>query len=257
MKLNELSGLMRLSLLISFIYILIVSFFSLDDSDFNYKHFIGIGIIPILLGWGGWWTYKGFKQNKKTTSANQNIIANANDSNSLKAVENKLPKEFKKSEEKINFSSKEEYFKWKATKIKDGTTIKADTSKSTDSQDQKPNNLFPHEKAARLFRALGWIQIIGFIWMSVRIITEKSEASTVDYRIIIVILLFILCSWFVFFLANSLKAHKNWARITGIIYGGLFLVGFPIGTIIGGFILNYLIKLWEVYPIQTLHAPRR
>ena len=49
-----------------------------------------------------------------------------------------------------------------------------------------------------------------------------------------------------FFLGNAVKAHKNWARVIGIIYGILILFGFPLGTFIGAFILSYLIKGWEV-----------
>jgi hypothetical protein len=42
--------------------------------------------------------------------------------------------------------------------------------------------------------------------------------------------------------AWGLLARKNWGRWAAIILGGVQLVGFPIFTIIGGFIIYYLLR---------------
>lgn len=54
------------------------------------------------------------------------------------------------------------------------------------------------------------------------------------------------------FTSNGLLNHKKWARITTIILGILMLFGFPIGTIVGIFLIYGTTKGWpEKLPNTT------
>ena len=101
----------------------------------------------------------------------------------------------------------------------------------------------PYEQAGRLIRLTAWILILPIIGFDTAIIKHYAQNTT---GVAIVLVLTCLLLWFMFFLGNAVKAHKNWARVIGIIYGILVLFGFPLGTFIGAFILSYLIKGWEV-----------
>lgn len=103
----------------------------------------------------------------------------------------------------------------------------------------------PHEKAGRLIRLVGWISMIGFVGICVAImlpvIAQKEAPPASSYFL----LLYVLWPIALFTLGNGVKARKIWARNLGIAFGVLILLAFPIGTIIGAFILTYLIKDWQ------------
>ena len=44
---------------------------------------------------------------------------------------------------------------------------------------------------------------------------------------------------------TAIKEHKDWGRTVGVILGTIQLLGFPVGTIIGAYILWCLIKGWN------------
>ena len=110
----------------------------------------------------------------------------------------------------------------------------------------------PHEKAGRLIRAFGWIGIIWFIGICVAIALPVVAQKTAPPASAYLGLLFILWPLALFALGNAVKARKSWARNLGIAFGALILLVFPLGTIIGPFILFYLIKdgRWDVVPAQ-------
>lgn len=47
------------------------------------------------------------------------------------------------------------------------------------------------------------------------------------------------------FIANRLKGHHHWARYAASFLGTVSLIAFPVGTVMGLFILSYLYKGWE------------
>jgi protein-S-isoprenylcysteine O-methyltransferase Ste14 len=53
-------------------------------------------------------------------------------------------------------------------------------------------------------------------------------------------------SIFQMYLGKAIKAHKEWSRMVGIILAFLALFAFPIGTLIGGYILWCLIGGWSI-----------
>jgi hypothetical protein len=46
-------------------------------------------------------------------------------------------------------------------------------------------------------------------------------------------------------IANRLKSHHHWARYAASVIGTISLIAFPVGTVMGLFILSYLYKGWE------------
>jgi hypothetical protein len=47
-----------------------------------------------------------------------------------------------------------------------------------------------------------------------------------------------------FFVGNAVMRHEPWARVVGIIYGAIALLGFPLGTLVGGYVLWQLVFKW-------------
>ncbi len=57
--------------------------------------------------------------------------------------------------------------------------------------------------------------------------------------------LVIAFNYFLFALGKAIKEHKEWGRKVGIGYGAIQLLGFPLGTLLGAYILWCLIKGWD------------
>jgi cadmium resistance protein CadD (predicted permease) len=45
--------------------------------------------------------------------------------------------------------------------------------------------------------------------------------------------------------AHGLKQHQQWARYLGSFLGSISIIAFPVGTVMGLFILSYLHKGWH------------
>ena len=102
-------------------------------------------------------------------------------------------------------------------------------------------------KAGRIIRLFGWLQLLGFIGMAIAIIIpffagNRSLPDTLSL-IPMISIAFLLILFFK--IGTAIKEHQNWGRIAGIILAIIMLFGFPIGTIIGGYILWSLIKKWD------------
>lgn len=190
MKLNELSGWLRLSLLVSVAYLVIIFINSEDSGEFT-----SYGVLPVLLCWGAWWVYKGFKKHRKTTAADQNKISNTNsinevasiNSNSSKAAENKLLNESKQSVEQKKFSSKEEYFKWKENKTKE---LKNNIRNDNCYEDEDPQK-YKFIKPQR-FQKYGWgwfLLLAGFSTSRKNIFFYNGTLESLDFFLIIPVLI--------------------------------------------------------------------
>ncbi|MBA7496698.1 hypothetical protein ES702_07307 [subsurface metagenome] len=61
-KFNQLSGKMRLAVLISVVWFVLCFFGSLMERE--PAQGILLGVLPLLVAWGGWWVRLGFKKDK-------------------------------------------------------------------------------------------------------------------------------------------------------------------------------------------------
>jgi len=105
--------------------------------------------------------------------------------------------------------------------------------------------LKPYQKAGRIFRLLAWIQIIGFVAMFVAILIPAiSEGKSFFPAALIGLLVFLLPALYMS-VGKAIQERKDWGRTVGIILGALMLIGIPIGTLIGGYILYCLISGWD------------
>lgn len=110
-----------------------------------------------------------------------------------------------------------------------------------------------YEKAGRLIRLLAWLQVIMLVGIAAAIIIPAMSGTLQGGQHLEILLIFIplaLIPYFFLTLGKAIKEHKDWGRIVGIIYGILLLFGFPLGTLLGGYILWCLIKGWDDQPVK-------
>ena len=131
------------------------------------------------------------------------------------------------------------------------------------------NEMPPHVKAGRLIRLLGWIALLLSLGVPSLIFIDGwihrfkpptglytlYDVSTPPLRThpgVITVILFLAFSFIFLAVGKASKEHKNWARTAGIVLGTIVLPVFPIGTVIGPFILWYRIKGWEIVERRNL-----
>ena len=108
-----------------------------------------------------------------------------------------------------------------------------------------------YEKAGRLFRLLGWLTLIlGAVSIAVPLLTTEipTDASIpLSSLVPLISLTLVLIGMCILQLkvGSAIKEHKDWGRTVGIILGIIQLIGFPVGTIIGAYILWCLVKGWN------------
>jgi hypothetical protein len=108
----------------------------------------------------------------------------------------------------------------------------------------------PYVQAGRLIRFLAWLQLVALIGIATAIIVPivtsgKGMIAQVSLFEALAIALVLGIAKLFFVLGTAVKEHKEWARKVGIGLGILLLFGFPIGTIVGAYILWALIKGWQ------------
>jgi hypothetical protein len=91
-------------------------------------------------------------------------------------------------------------------------------------------------RAARIFRVVAVMLVLGTIFVSVMAIVSGGSARPVT---IVVNALLAAWSWVT---ATGIENQKNWARWTGFLLGFLELFSVPIGTLIGIWVLVYLAR---------------
>ena len=107
--------------------------------------------------------------------------------------------------------------------------------------------LYPHERAARAMQVVGWISLVlgaAAIFVVFRPTFDAPGALPATFWAIV--LLMVGLPALMIAIAHGLLAHKRWARTAGIVYGVFALFGFPVGTIIGVYVLWQLRKGWPV-----------
>ena len=88
--------------------------------------------------------------------------------------------------------------------------------------------------------------VVGTIIVSVLVVSfmgdEPEKSTTLFWTIIGAIT---LLSFVILFTARGLKRHRQWARYVGLFLATLALIAFPVGTVLGLFIISYIHKGWN------------
>ncbi len=104
------------------------------------------------------------------------------------------------------------------------------------------------KNAAHLLEILAWVLlfIIFTVVLSVLVVNfmgEEAEKSSFDFWFSVGGIFF-LCMVLIY-TASALKKHQHWARYLAAFLATIALIGFPVGTVLGLFILSCLHKGWK------------
>ena len=122
----------------------------------------------------------------------------------------------------------------------------------------------PYVTAGRLFRFLGWISAVAGIGITAAIFIphlHDPNVSSLFSAFVPWLLLILVLIILQFKVGSAIKEHKEWGRTVGILLAIIHLFGFPIGTLIGAYILWCLTKGWgdkiegqiqPIIPIDTV-----
>ena len=105
-----------------------------------------------------------------------------------------------------------------------------------------------YEKAGRLIRFFAWFGFALAVLAAVAVAFSIMATGKDGPELVVGMFIFLLVcalSWFQLILGQAVKDHKAWARTVGIILGVLQMFGFPLGTLIGGYIVYHLWKGWD------------
>lgn len=114
------------------------------------------------------------------------------------------------------------------------------------------NGLSSYENAGTIFRVLGWLQLLGagilLPWFYISVYLKGGGfTSWSDFIVPPLITAFIAgIAAFMLTLGTAIKDHKTWGRAVGMVIAVIQLIGFPIGTLIGAYILWCLIAGWAI-----------
>ncbi len=101
-------------------------------------------------------------------------------------------------------------------------------------------------KAGRLIRLLGWLTLVLGVLIAGAVLVLTLRMGGNRYLIALIPLtLFVVLAVGLLFVGANVKKGRPWARIVGGLLGVLSLLNFPIGTLIGAFILYYLVRGWH------------
>jgi len=109
------------------------------------------------------------------------------------------------------------------------------------------NKIKPYVKAGQLFRLFGWISAVGGIGITAFVSAphlQDLNAPSLFSDMVPLLLFVLLLAILQFRVGSAIKEHKEWGRTVGILLAIIQLFGFPIGTLIGTYILWCLTKGW-------------
>ena len=102
--------------------------------------------------------------------------------------------------------------------------------------------LMPHEKAGWVIQVFGIMAVATFVTFAVIIAPRGStDPATLDLRIGLISAA--ILPLFAIYLGAAVKQHR--ARTVGIAFGATLLIIFPVGTVIGAYIVWNLARKWE------------
>ena len=98
--------------------------------------------------------------------------------------------------------------------------------------------LLPHQKAGRVIRLMAWLAVLGTVGIGAAVLLPAlSTGGGLPFELVILLGLFAALVVGLFFVAGAVLRHRTWGRFAGIAYGLIALAGFPIGTIVGLYVL--------------------
>lgn len=109
------------------------------------------------------------------------------------------------------------------------------------------NSFIQYKKAAKLIQILAGIEtLLILVLFSIVIINQYNESHQLPQPGSLVGLLIFLYPIFQVITARAVMEHKKWGQVVAIIMAVLLLCAFPIGTILGIYILVCLTKGWNL-----------
>lgn len=102
------------------------------------------------------------------------------------------------------------------------------------------------EKAGRLLRLLGWISLSLTIVIGAAILIptiDRGDELSSDSQVALVVAAVVTGVYL--FVGAALKKHRPWARPVAAIVSLVSLLNVPLGTLIGGIALFYLVRGWR------------
>jgi len=102
------------------------------------------------------------------------------------------------------------------------------------------------QKAAMLIRVLGWLALLPATFIAVAAVAEFSTGTLENpVALALFFLFFAGLGLFYFTVSSGIRQGKEWGRMLGFVISAFSLLAFPIGTLLGGFILYYLVTGWN------------
>jgi hypothetical protein len=109
-------------------------------------------------------------------------------------------------------------------------------------------SLKPHDNVGRVIQLLGLLSVVGiggFLLTSGLREPPAPHAPSESAELIGLLVVMLVFSIFIIYVGRALRQHKEWARMVGMLYAVLILLAFPVGTIIGVYILWKLGLKWK------------
>ena len=103
----------------------------------------------------------------------------------------------------------------------------------------------PHENVGRVIQFLGLMLVVGLAGFLITREAPALDALVESPEHIGLLVVMFAFSVFIIYTGSAVRQHKQWARMVGMLYAVLILLGFPIGTIIGVYILWNLGRKWK------------
>jgi|SRR5690348_15270849 len=96
-------------------------------------------------------------------------------------------------------------------------------------------------KVFRVHRALYWFYLLLLFIIAALVVTHLDQ---LDWALVVPLVLLAVLFLVHFVTARGAKACTRWGRICSMVIGIILLVGFPIGTIIGVYLLANTWRPW-------------
>jgi hypothetical protein len=110
-----------------------------------------------------------------------------------------------------------------------------------------------YQKAGRGIRALGYLALLGAFGIAAAVtipaITSGRGAGGIGVGagLLVVVGGF---AWFQIHVGRSLLQHKDWSRTAGVLLGILHLPAFPLGTLVGAYVV-WNLRNWDEPQVPT------
>lgn len=111
----------------------------------------------------------------------------------------------------------------------------------------KPTNgkLLPYQKAGRVIRLMAWLGTFATVVIGIAILLPPlSTDKPLPLELVPLLLVAAILAGVPFLIAAGVLRHATWGRYTGIAYGLISLFAFPLGTIVGLYVLAQLVFGW-------------